>query len=256
MVDTRDLKSLGSNPVRVRVPLRAFEGELRCCHRLRVHSYTLRLSPCTSLLKSPESLRVTFSINDLRIAILENLIIMKTGRNAPCLCGSGLKFKKCCIYKDEVAITNTESMKEKDQVVPISISPFSPFFKLMPNMKFKGFRLRFIFSGFHYRPLNETFNDFLLQVIRLTFGKEWCARQRGMSTASKHVVFQWFGKVDQFRRECHEKIETESTPYGLVCSVDTDGPHQSLLSLGWDFFCLQSEGKFILPPVYLDTDLR
>ena len=26
---------------------------------------------------------------------------MKTGRNAPCPCGSGLKFKKCCIGKQD-----------------------------------------------------------------------------------------------------------------------------------------------------------
>lgn len=28
---------------------------------------------------------------------------MKTGRNDPCHCGSGEKYKKCCIHKDEAA---------------------------------------------------------------------------------------------------------------------------------------------------------
>ena len=27
----------------------------------------------------------------------------KTGRNAPCLCGSGLKYKRCCLAKDDEA---------------------------------------------------------------------------------------------------------------------------------------------------------
>ena len=33
---------------------------------------------------------------------------MKTGRNDPCPCGSGLKFKKCCLMK-EVAPSGFEN---------------------------------------------------------------------------------------------------------------------------------------------------
>jgi tetratricopeptide (TPR) repeat protein len=34
---------------------------------------------------------------------LETAIMAQTGRNAPCPCGSGKKYKRCCLEKDEAA---------------------------------------------------------------------------------------------------------------------------------------------------------
>ena len=41
---------------------------------------------------------------------------MKPGRNDPCPCGSGKKYKKCCYLKEQIitAVTNTESQNEPD----------------------------------------------------------------------------------------------------------------------------------------------
>src|SRR5512137_791455 len=35
--------------------------------------------------------------------------MVKPGRNAPCPCGSGRKYKKCCLPKDEASSTPTTS---------------------------------------------------------------------------------------------------------------------------------------------------
>jgi len=37
------------------------------------------------------------------------VIILKVGRNDPCPCGSGKKYKKCCMLKDEKRIQSDES---------------------------------------------------------------------------------------------------------------------------------------------------
>jgi len=51
----------------------------------------------------------------------------KTGRNDPCPCGSGRKYKKCCLHKYRDArleeLTNTATRPKK----PISINPITPF---------------------------------------------------------------------------------------------------------------------------------
>ena len=34
--------------------------------------------------------------------------VIKTGRNEPCLCGSGKKYKKCCLYQEELILETTD----------------------------------------------------------------------------------------------------------------------------------------------------
>jgi hypothetical protein len=169
--------------------------------------------------------------------------VMKIGRNELCPCGSGLKYKKCCICHNGTAILKKESTPDVSTINLKSISPFSSCFRMMLSFEFNGYRLRFVFGGMHYCPLNETFHDFLLNIINKTFGSKWGASQSGMSEENKHVVFSWFEDLVKFRKEFTEKIETESTPHGLILSAEMDGPQQALFSFAWDLFCLQIKGK-------------
>ena len=41
-------------------------------------------------------------------AIQENVIFQKVGRNDPCPCGSGLKYKKCCMHVHETALAGMD----------------------------------------------------------------------------------------------------------------------------------------------------
>ena len=43
---------------------------------------------------------------------------MKTGRNDPCPCGSGLKYKKCCASKDEAARAAEFAARAADPATP------------------------------------------------------------------------------------------------------------------------------------------
>lgn len=164
------------------------------------------------------------------------------GRNALCSCESGLKFKKCCIKKDKTSLNSSEQ-NTFDTITPKNIHPFSPFFMLMPSVEWKGYRLRFIFNQIHYHEPLQTFHEFLFHVIKLTFGERWGNSQRGMSDENKHPVFKWFENVAEFRREFSDRIAKESTAHGSVFSAKVDGPHQALLSLGWDLYCLQAKNK-------------
>jgi len=41
---------------------------------------------------------------------------MKIGRNDPCSCGSGLKFKKCCALKGELALLDRVQQRLQDKL--------------------------------------------------------------------------------------------------------------------------------------------
>lgn len=52
-----------------------------------------------------------------------SLAKLKIGRNEPCPCGSGLKFKKCCIShhrQDNGFILQTELQKEEEKIKEIN----------------------------------------------------------------------------------------------------------------------------------------
>lgn len=169
----------------------------------------------------------------------------KLSRNEPCFCGSGLKFKLCCMHKQSEASSISHAL-QSNTIVPINIDLFSASFKLMPSMVWKGYRLRFIFNKIHYHPPLQTFHEFLFHIIKLTFGEKWGNSQKGMAMENKHQVFRWFENVVEFRKLFADQIEEESTDNGLIFSAKVDGPHQALLSLGWDLYCLQAKNE--LPP--------
>lgn len=165
------------------------------------------------------------------------------GRNDPCLCGSGLKFKKCCVFKKIDGPKNHTLFGQTQGIVPKSIYPFHSDFLLMPSIEWKGYRLRFLFNRVYYYPPVETFHDFLFRVIKLTFGKKWSDSQKGMPSENKHIVCKWFEKVHDFRKNFIPKNQAQSSENGVVFFTKVDGSHQALLSLGWDLYCLQAKNK-------------
>ena len=53
--------------------------------------------------------RDVFWESQARRARQEEVVLPKVGRNDPCPCGSGLKYKKCCLPKNEAAIAGMDS---------------------------------------------------------------------------------------------------------------------------------------------------
>lgn len=51
----------------------------------------------------------------------------KLGRNDPCPCGSGRKYKMCCLHKYRDARLNELTRTATKHRKPISINPITPF---------------------------------------------------------------------------------------------------------------------------------
>jgi hypothetical protein len=49
----------------------------------------------------------------------------KVGRNAPCPCGSGLKYKKCCLPKEQAAQTRALSVRRDDELLWAELLAFA-----------------------------------------------------------------------------------------------------------------------------------
>ena len=102
-----------------------------------------------------------------------------TGRNEPCPCGSGRKFKRCC--------ADAKHEPQQQSLAPSMSFPMEP----IPSILHGSNRARVIWNKVHLRPASETFHEFLIQVVLGTFGKTWRGHQRSLTAASRHVVIDW-----------------------------------------------------------------
>ena len=163
-----------------------------------------------------------------------------------CSCGSKLKFKNCCRHKKAVPQHRHFSQNNTTSITPLRVAPFSHHFSLLPSVEMNGYRLRFIFNTIWYHARHETFHNFLFRVIDTTLGKNWYNSQKGMDPKNQHQVYKWLVSVRELQRDHINRFLTETTPHGILFSVDMDGPNQAILSFGWDLYCLQAKGKLPL----------
>ena len=163
------------------------------------------------------------------------MVSNKIGRNDPCLCGSGKKYKKCCLNRNKNVI---ESPK---QIRPKIISPQEIKLQLIPSYIVNGHRYRTIYNRVYERPLKETFHEFLVNVVQRTFGEHWWKKQVGMSNDRRHVVMRWCENLKelQIRNSTDEnKLYNEQ-----VYEADASGPAWALITLGYDLYCLKCKNK-------------
>jgi hypothetical protein len=114
---------------------------------------------------------------------------VRVGRNDPCPCGSGKKHKKCGLIDAASVDPTTPNNDELNGVIPSTIVPGTKRL-MLSSYVWKNHRWRIIWNGLHYRPLNETFHEFLLLLLRWTDGKEWLDHQRILPLEQQHAVFR------------------------------------------------------------------
>ena len=176
---------------------------------------------------------------------------MKIGRNSPCPCGSGKKYKKCCLLK-QVPPPSAETVKQVVEVFQkemqrqeaekrllqergIFINYVNPCSYINPKT---GQRVKAWALGsrlFHTRPEHETFHDFIIDhLLKMVLGKEWWDEQ--LKAQEKHFLYQCFIKWDEWRR----KNSTEDNKVNdYTWSAITDGWAKTLCSLAFDVCSLE-----------------
>lgn len=109
---------------------------------------------------------------------------------------------------------------------------------LVPSVVFKGYRFRAIWSTLYYRALSETFHEFLIFVVKLTFGKRWWMSQV-RDARNRHAVVAWWFEWCEVTKTREHRLG----PDGVTRSGNATGPTWALLQLGYDLFCLQAKNK-------------
>jgi hypothetical protein len=96
--------------------------------------------------------------------------------------------------------------------------------------------MRAVNNRIYYRPPSETFHEFLMYFVYLTFGESWWRQQFKMPADSRHIVVNWHNAFCEFTR-LHTRPSNLDAD-GVTFSSSPRGPITALLTLGYDLFCL------------------
>jgi len=186
---------------------------------------------------------------------------MRIGRNDPCPCGSGKKYKKCCLLK-QVPPSSPEMIKEvmeffqKQEVEKRALQEKGIFINYVNPCTYTnpktGQKVKAWALGnrlFHTRPEHETFHDFIVDHLRKhVMGRDWWVEQ--LQAQQKHFLFRCFIKYDEWARK--NAIEANKVDEH-TWHATTDGWAKTLSSLAFDICSLEHTQQL---PEYLLRRLK
>jgi len=180
---------------------------------------------------------------------MENKSKRRAERNDPCPCGSGKKYKKCCLNKDTQPVP-PEVIKyfQKIRAEHEYLKQAGIHVNYVKPVMFKGKKIWALGNRVYSRiEPNETFHTFLIQILKKTLGYDWLRAQSQLATDERHFISICLEKLGEWI-ERNEKT-AERVKKG-VWGAKPDGYSKSLLLLAFDVCSLIH--KQVLPPSLLE----
>lgn len=184
----------------------------------------------------------------------------RIGRNDKCPCGSGRKYKKCHLSQHESlpsliipdafnkelpreAITHLNYQRLKHEAEKEMLAKYG-FHLSHIEQEFQGKRYRAVFSRLVARPMNETFHEFIVDLLKQQTGVEWGNEQLQLPREKRHFIIFCY---EEFMKWLKTGLKTD--PDGRF-SGRTNGYAQWFISLAFDVYCLSHVNR--LPDVLIN----
>jgi len=175
---------------------------------------------------------------------------MKVGRNLPCPCGSGRKFKLCCIGRYPLrASPPAPALVERarahhEEVMRAEAVRHETFGEVGPILHAGNQERRLVAVGnrvFFDRPEHNrrwnTFTDFLIDYIRTALGIGWGQREIKKPLEERHPILQWWAHF------CTLQQTTAERATNGMYSMSADGITSAYLHLAYDLYVLDKHQK-------------
>lgn len=172
-----------------------------------------------------------------------------TERNSKCSCGSGKKYKKCCMIKanadDPISPQEAERLLREIQAVQgerrKELRALGIFINFVVPKIHLGKKVWAIGSRVYYgRPAEETFHEFSLWIlIHQVLGEEWWTTQKDLPESGQHYIYKTFKKYQEWTKETQNEENREGAGWAAV----PDGWSRSLLTLAFDVYILLHSQK-------------
>lgn len=158
------------------------------------------------------------------------------GRNDPCPCGSGKKFKKCCLDKASSRPTGTSNLQERLKALQLQADKQQGLGKHIISELHKGVRFIAVGGKLQWSPKWKTFHDFLFDYIPHTFGPVWGTEEFKKSFEDRHPIVQW-------RQMALEHMQSHHSGEGEVKATQMTGATMAYLSLSYNLYLLAHNVK-------------
>ena len=126
---------------------------------------------------------------------------MKIGRNKPCPCGNGKKYKHCHGYSGQLPFSSPvlaeairhsrEKLEAQRRVQEVQQGRGKPII----SAKFNDHQIVAVGNQIHFSNTWKTFIDFLGDYIRTKLNPEWGNAQLAKPLHDRHVILQWYDAV-------------------------------------------------------------
>lgn len=161
----------------------------------------------------------------------------KIGRNEPCPCGSGKKFKKCCgdFWHDLPRLHAQANMEFelKRQQRKHKYGDIRP----LVHSEFQGKKCVVEGNRVYFLENCKTFHDFLSHYVKMQFGKKWWMEEVKKPPAERHPIIQMAFDVYESQKK-HQGGE------GEIFSMEPTGPIMAYTTFAYDLFVLRDNGAF------------
>jgi hypothetical protein len=169
-----------------------------------------------------------------------------TGRNERCPCGSGKKFKKCCIDKPklrmnpagpppEVVLKAALQIRQKQKEQQEWIARYG---HIRPIISIDNWGKKFVAvaNRLEYSENWKFIPDFLLDYVPHVFGKEWWDAEVAKPQAERHPLFQW--RVGCLRHKQAGQIAADGK-----WEVAPDGMTGAYMSFAFNLFAIENNSR-------------
>lgn len=171
----------------------------------------------------------------------------KIGRNDPCFCGSGLKYKKCHLLqgvKPPRPVAIPQDVIEQQRQASLRRSDFlrsKGIYIPLPNTTtFQGKTVLAVGSKIMIEDNpHATFHQLLFRNLQQTLGEKWWLGEQAKPDSERHYILKCFEQLNgsENREDLNVTQVDEHTR-----SMTTTGDTQALLSLAFDVWLLTHKG--------------
>ncbi|MEI7752724.1 MAG: SEC-C metal-binding domain-containing protein, partial [Candidatus Omnitrophota bacterium] len=154
----------------------------------------------------------------------------KIGRNDKCPCGSGKKYKKCCI-DNHMENSDLKIALERMEAKRLQLEKQQGLGRPIISTLHNGYRFISIGSELHYSKSWLTFHDFLFYYIKKVFGQKWGEIELAKPESDRHPIIKWM-------RLAHEHMMAYEVADKEIKSAPMNGAAFALISLSYNLYLL------------------
>lgn len=170
----------------------------------------------------------------------------KIGRNQPCPCGSGVKYKKCCGKPQTFASPSGQPEEQELEVVRqklrqaeaerIQREKQQGLGRGIISEDVHGQRIVAVGSRVYHSKQWKTFHDFLRDYLIDAVGREWFETERAKADDQRHLILRWFDQAIADHRRHGEQ-------FGEMVVSPMTGAQRAFLNLAYNLYLIDHHAE-------------